>query len=313
VRGGTYDENLVLVNGARVYEPFHVKEEPLASIGVFNIDMVRKIDFVSGGFSAEYGDALGSVLNVDYRSGNKEKISRRASLSLIDLGVLLEGPLTANGSWILGLRKSYLEYVIKLAEANPSINPSFYDLQGQIDYEITPANKLRLDFIHSGDDFIFDPTIELFQWRDLLKINNESIAVIRNRKEHNQVEANYFSNLFALKSTNVLSNKLLNESIVSYYGELNNLQAESYEQTTTNFQGKPEYFNFFAWDGKFSDKLFIEFSLRRKYGEPTPWISPILPRLFIPPTHNIMIQLTLRWPHSNWRVIFRTIGKWVIS
>ena len=52
VRGGSPDENLVLINGTQVYEPYHVKEAPNASIGIFNVDMIKKMDLITGGFSA---------------------------------------------------------------------------------------------------------------------------------------------------------------------------------------------------------------------------------------------------------------------
>ncbi len=102
VRGGNYDENLVLVNGTQVYEPFHIKEADNASVGIFNIDLMKKVNLITGGFSAEYGDRLSSVLDIEYREGNKERQTGSATLSLIHLDAVLEGPLGSHANYILG-------------------------------------------------------------------------------------------------------------------------------------------------------------------------------------------------------------------
>lgn len=109
VRGGTPDENLVLVNGAQVYEPFHVKEAPNASIGIFNTDMMRKVMLVTGGFSAKYGDRMSAVMDIEYREGSRARLQGSGTLSMTNLALLLEGPITSSGSFIIGARKSYEE------------------------------------------------------------------------------------------------------------------------------------------------------------------------------------------------------------
>ena len=93
VRGGNYDENLVVVNGTQIYEPFHLKEAPNASVGIFNINLMRNVDIMTGGFSAMYGDRLSSVLNIEYREGNREKYTGAATLSLTNLEGFVEGPV----------------------------------------------------------------------------------------------------------------------------------------------------------------------------------------------------------------------------
>lgn len=133
VRGGNQDENLVLVNGTQVYDPFHVKEASNASIGIFNVDMIKKMDLITGGFTARYGDKMSSVLNIEYREGSRERIKGIASLSMTNFETVVEGPLGENGSFIFGGRKSYFEYVLKMLDVGPFIHPSFYDVQGVLD------------------------------------------------------------------------------------------------------------------------------------------------------------------------------------
>lgn len=115
VRGGSYDENLVLINGVHINEPFHLKQIENASVGIFNIDMAKKVDFSAGGFGAENGDALSSILKVDYREGNSDKFSAKMNLSMVDLGIITEGYVDQNSTFIFGARRSYLNQVLKLA------------------------------------------------------------------------------------------------------------------------------------------------------------------------------------------------------
>ena len=207
VRGGNQDENLVLVNNATVYEPFHIKEAANASVGIFNIDLIKKVDLITGGFSARYGDKMSSVLNIHYREGNKKNYRGAASLSLAYLDGYFEGPITENSSFILGIRKSYLEYILKMIDYEDisSAKPSFYDVQGVLSYNLSPSNKFLFEFIHSGDDFSYEPTKQTSS-----KIENENY------------KSTYFSNLFDINSINVLSSKSLFKAELSYYKQTDN-------------------------------------------------------------------------------------------
>ncbi|MBK7106408.1 MAG: TonB-dependent receptor [Ignavibacteriae bacterium] len=205
VRGGNQDENLVLVNGTQVYEPYHIKEAANASVGIFNVDLMKKVEIITGGFSAKYGDKMSSVLNIEYREGNKEKYSGAASLSLAFLDGYIEGPISEKSSFIFGVRKSYMEYVLSLIDYEDikSVKPSFYDLQGVVSYSLTLKNKLLFEFIHAGDDFSYKP---------------ERIYSTKIENEINT--ANYFSTLLDVKSKNILSSKTLLNFEISYYDQI---------------------------------------------------------------------------------------------
>ena len=205
VRGGNQDENLVLVNGTKVYEPYHIKEAENASVGIFNVDLMRKVEIITGGFPAKYGDKMSSVLNIDYREGSKEKYLGAASLSLAYVDGYVEGPISENSSFIFGARKSYMEYVLSLIDYEDisSVQPSFYDVQGVVSYSLTPKNKLLFEFIHAGDDFTYDP---------------ERIYSTKTENEKNR--ASYFSTLMDIKSKNIISSKALLDFDISYYDQI---------------------------------------------------------------------------------------------
>ncbi|HVO74490.1 MAG TPA: TonB-dependent receptor [Ignavibacteriaceae bacterium] len=220
VRGGNYDENLVLVNGTQVYEPFHIKEAENASVGIFNMDMMKKVNIITGGFSAEYGDRLSSVLNIEYREGNKERYSGAVSLSLSNFDGLFEGPLTSKGSFILGIRKSYLEYIISMIDYDEPVKPSFYDVQGVVTYNLSDINKLQFKFIHAGDDFKLFPGLTTSAFSSSYNSAQGRVNQSININEFEDDKANYYSNLFDLQSTAFISNDLLLSASLSYYWQI---------------------------------------------------------------------------------------------
>lgn len=224
VRGGNQDENLVLVNGAKVYEPFHIKEAANASVGIFNVDLIQKVDLITGGFSAKYGDKMSSVMNIQYREGNKKNYTGAASLSLAYLDGYFEGPITENSSFILGIRKSYLEYILKMINDKDisSVKPSFYDVQGVLSYNFSPSNKILFEFIHAGDDFSYEPNKQNISSPVNGSFQGQDAEFNSSKIENENYKATYFSNLFDIQSLNVLSNKTLLKGEVSYYKQTDN-------------------------------------------------------------------------------------------
>ena len=93
VRWGNSDQNLILLDGITVYNPSHLG-------GVFSnfiLDAIKEADFKKGGFNAEYGGRLSSVLNVKSREGNQNSVDGKASISLLAAQTTLEGPFYDGG------------------------------------------------------------------------------------------------------------------------------------------------------------------------------------------------------------------------
>lgn len=266
VRGGNFDENLVLVNGSQVYEPFHIKEADNASVGIFNMDLMKRVSLITGGFSAQYGDRLSSVLDIEYREGNKERQTGSATLSLIHLDAVFEGPLGLHANYILGLRKSYFEYVLALLDVNENNKPSFYDVQGVVTYDLTDANKLQLKFIHAGDDFVYDPPDRLngpSSYRGTFA--NEPSDIYENRKRHNREDKNYYSNLFDLKNTLFLSGDALLNTSVSYYQQID----RENELATSDYDFNAANSNYYFYQSLYSDTYNRDLEIKTWEGKTT--------------------------------------------
>ena len=274
VRGGTYDENLVLVNGAQVYEPFHVKEAPNASISIFNIDMMQKVTLVTGGFSAKYGDRMSSVMDIQYREGSRDRFKGLATVSMTNVDALVEGPLTSDISFILGGRKSYVEYAMSFLKIDQDVHPSFYDVQGVLTYTVTPRDKLQFEFIHAGDTFLLDPTTSPsgpFDYTGQYK--GKSAGFHEFSSSYEEEHARYISNLFDVQSSNILSSTAFLKSELSYYEQIE----EEYSYNSTDYSrditSTPNYFYRSKQEHLYSNDLNIR-TLEAKSAvglQATPW------------------------------------------
>lgn len=223
VRGGNKDENLILVNGAEVYEPFHLKEASNASVGIFNVDLINNVDLITGGFSAKYGDRLSSVINIEYREGNKERYLGAATLSLAYADGYIEGPIFDKGSFILGVRKTYLEYLIDMMNLDyedlDRAKPSFYDIQGVFSYDFTSTNKLKFEFLHSGDDFRYNPDASNSHLTYQGEYGGDPAFFIEKIGTAQDNIGDYNSTMLDLQSINFLSNNIFLKTNISYYDQ----------------------------------------------------------------------------------------------
>ena len=199
---------------------------------------MKKVNLITGGFSAEYGDRLSSVLDIEYREGNKERQTGSATLSLIHLDAVLEGPLGSHANYILGLRKSYFEYVLSLLNVDQDNHPSFYDVQGVVTYNLSEADKLQLEFIHAGDTYVYDPADRItgpsFYHGTFAGEPSDNYDY---SKKHNGENADYYSNLFDIKNSVFLSGNALLNTSVSYYLQIdrdNTSETSEDSSTATN-------------------------------------------------------------------------------
>lgn len=136
VRGGSGDQNLVLINGISVYSPFHV----LGMFSIFDPDIIKNVEFYKGGFPAQYGGRLSSVLNIITKDGNKKNYGAKFSGSFLTGKGLVEGPLP-HGSFVVAGRKTYSNQILKKFLNNQNIPIDFYDIFFEGNYSNPNFNK----------------------------------------------------------------------------------------------------------------------------------------------------------------------------
>ncbi len=135
VRGGTYDENSVYINGVEVYRPQLVSSGQQEGLSIINPDMVGAIGFSTGGYAAEYGDKMSSVLDITYRQ--PQSFEGSASVSLMG-GSLAVGTSTKNFSMLHGLRYKSNASLLQSMDEKGEYDPRFFDYQTFMTYRLHP-------------------------------------------------------------------------------------------------------------------------------------------------------------------------------
>lgn len=146
VRGGSPDQNLILLDGVTVYNPFHLG----GVFSTFNVDAIKNVEFMTGGFPAEYGGRLSSVLKITNREGNSKRFQGTANISLLSAKSTVEGPIP-RGSYLLAARRTYFDQLFKGTKYD--FPYYFYDLQGKTNLDLNTAHRITLSGFW-GDDVL---------------------------------------------------------------------------------------------------------------------------------------------------------------
>lgn len=155
VRGGSYDENSVYINGIEVYRPQLITSGQQEGLSVINPDMVGNVGFSTGGFTPEYGDRMSSVLDIAYRE--PEKIEGALALSLMG-GSVEFGQNNGKFSQIHGIRYKRNSSLLGSLETKGEYDPQFFDYQTNLNYKIN--NRLKVSFLGNIalNNYKFTPT-----------------------------------------------------------------------------------------------------------------------------------------------------------
>lgn len=156
VRGGNFDENLVYVNGIEVYRPMLVRSGQQEGMSFINPDMVSSVLFSAGGFNANYGDKMSSVLDVKYKQPTS--FGGAVSVSLLGGSASIYGNSKNNRfKHISGFRYKTTRYLLKSMDTKGSYNPQFMDFQTFLSYKL--AKKWQIKFLgnYSNNSYSFIP------------------------------------------------------------------------------------------------------------------------------------------------------------
>ena len=156
IRGGAPNENRFFLDGIEVPNINHFATQGASGgpVGMINVNFIREVDFYSGAFPANRGNALSSVLEFKQKDGNSEKIRANFTLGSSDVGLTLDGPIGKKSTFIFSARRSYLQFLF--SALNLPFLPTYNDFQTK--YKIKLDNKNQITFIGLGaiDDFVLN-------------------------------------------------------------------------------------------------------------------------------------------------------------
>lgn len=157
VRGGNFDENSVFVNDIEIYRPFLVSTGQQEGLSFVNSALVSSILFSAGGFGAEYGDKMSSVLDVKYKRPNEFEGS--FSVSLLGAELSFGGTAAKNKfSYLLGGRYKTNRYILNSLQTEGEYKPDFIDFQGLLNYRFNPKWELSFLAYYARNRYVVVPT-----------------------------------------------------------------------------------------------------------------------------------------------------------
>ena len=149
VRGGHFDQNLILLDEATIYNPSHL-------LGIFSPiipDAVKSVDIFKADFPVKYGGRLSSVVDIHTRDGNKNKFAFSGYAGIVSLRGTVEGPLKKDASsFFVSFRRSYFDVYLKSLNADLE-NLYFYDFTSKFNIRMGPKNRLFVTFYKGEDIF----------------------------------------------------------------------------------------------------------------------------------------------------------------
>jgi len=148
VRGGNLDQNLVQLDEATVYNPNHL----FGLFSTFNVNSINHVQLIKGGFPAEYGGRLSSILNITMKEGNKTKYQTEGGIGLLSTNFTFQGPIQRNkSSFIVSARKSHINLLLK-PFFSKTTSYSFYDINAKMNYELGTKDHVFLSFFKGNDN-----------------------------------------------------------------------------------------------------------------------------------------------------------------
>ncbi|WKK67605.1 carboxypeptidase-like regulatory domain-containing protein [Lutimonas zeaxanthinifaciens] len=210
VRGGSFEENLVYVNGIEIYRPFLVRSGQQEGLSFVNPELTQNVDFSAGGFQAKYGDKLSSVLDITYRKPSRFGASFEASF--LGASASVEG-LSKDEKFkvLVGARYRNNSLFLNSNDVDANFNPNFTDVQAYLSYDFT--EKFSLDFLGSYSLNNYNMTPRSRQTNFGTLTNPLSLVVSYQGKEEDQYET-----LFgALKGNYIFSDNVSASLTASTY------------------------------------------------------------------------------------------------
>lgn len=161
VRGGNYDENLIYVNDIQIYRPFLIRSGNQEGLSFVNLDLTKNVKFSAGGFAAQYGDKMSSVMDVEYKTPTE--FAGSFSMGLLGATAHVEGVVKDKTktedrfTYLIGVRYKSNAYLFRFMEIKGEYKPQFFDTQMLLDWKLNPKFNISLLTNFSANTYLYQP------------------------------------------------------------------------------------------------------------------------------------------------------------
>lgn len=193
VRGGSFDENSVYVNGLEIHRPLLIRSGQQEGLSFVNTDMVESVDFSAGGFDAQYGDKMSSVLDIRYK--RPTSFESRLNISLLGTSAYL-GWGDSVQSQMHGIRYKTSKYMLGALDTKGNYKPNFLDYQTQMTWKVGERHDWDITLLgnFSQNSYEFTPDSVVKEWGGM--------DAIEQQIDHEGREKDMFRTAFVALSTN---------------------------------------------------------------------------------------------------------------
>ncbi len=199
VRGGSPDQNLILLDGVPLYDVSHFG----GFFSVFNADAINDVKLIKGGFPARYGSRISSVLDVRLKEGNYKKTTVQGTIGLLSSKVSIESPIIKDKMSFIISARAKLFPIFKLFDAGLRYN--FYDLNAKINYRINKKNNLYFSFYRGNDKLTIKNNSEFSKYKNTVSWGNNLLSF----RWNHLFSSKLFSSI-SVYNTTYKNNKLFN-------------------------------------------------------------------------------------------------------
>ncbi len=158
IRGGSIDQNLVLLDGVQIYNPNHA----LGVFSVFNSNVIKSAQLYKSGFPARYGSRLSSVMDIWTRDGNKQSFGGDITVGLLSAKATIEGPIVkGKSSFLISARRTFWDQWLKLGSERiydlrdgiGNLGYFFFDFNAKVNFQLSEKSSIYFSFYNGKDDF----------------------------------------------------------------------------------------------------------------------------------------------------------------
>ncbi len=204
VRGGSPDQNLMLLDGVPLYYVSHLG----GFVSIFNSDAIQNINLFKGGFPARFGNRLSSVVDIRMKDGNKKKIHGNFSVGLLGAKLSLNGPINSKSSYFVSFRRLFIDLFSRPIsyfsdDMDSSFGYYFYDFNAKYNYKINSNNHIYFS-LYGGDD---KSVASFYKGERVGELFHKAEATFKN----------YWGNkLAALRWNHIFNERLFSNNTLSY-------------------------------------------------------------------------------------------------
>jgi len=223
VRGGNADQNLIMLDGVQIYNPYH----SFGLFSIFDYNTISSVKYLKGAFPSRFGGRISSVLDIRLKDGNNKKFASKVSVGLLTTKAMVEGPIIKDKmSFMVNARRTHFNSIFKndnwrkklVGEGAKELGYQFGDIVSKLTYTPTSKDRIYLSF-YGGNDSFKKSTTEIDTFIYDTQENSDQILDWGNKLIVSRWNHQFSKNLFSNLTINYSKFKFVSEDVEEYINE----------------------------------------------------------------------------------------------